>query len=254
MTDIIELSPAAPVDMADEWFNIASLEHFWMEWRFGVIRQNAHLFLQENSQVLEIGCGNGIVLRQFEKYLGRTIDGCDLNTVALEAVEEFSGKKFIYNIYDRNPEMMGQYDTVILLDVVEHIDDDVDFLKTSCEHIREGGFVLINVPALNSLFSPYDTRAGHKRRYTKKMMRKLLKDAGIELVRMQYWGFSLLPLAFVRKYMLKMVAEENIIKTGFKPPRPWLNTALKGMMRAELSLMKSPPLGTSLLAIGQKWT
>ena len=250
--DIIELSPPERVAMADEWFEIASVDHFWMEWRFQVIRKYASALVSDPRRVLEIGCGSGVVLQQLAQSLGHAADGCDLNTYALNRIKGVGGHKYVYNIFDLNPTMVNQYDTVLLLDVVEHIDDHVAFLKAAAQHAKPGGHLIVNVPALNTLFSRYDTQAGHQRRYTKYSLSRLCAQAGLEAVDLQYWGASLLPLAALRKLVLTFVPREEIIETGFKPPAPWVNRLMTWIMKQETGWLSSPWRGTSLLLIARR--
>ena len=249
---IVELSPPEKVEMADEWFEIASPDHFWMEWRFRILKTYSPMFVSDTNRILEIGCGSGVVLQQFERFLHKPADGCDLNLYALRKIEGVSGDKYVYNIFDLNDTMVGRYDTVVLLDVVEHLEDDVAFLRAATQHVRDEGHIVINVPALNALFSRYDTQAGHQRRYTKRSLSTLCERSGLDVVAVQYWGMSLLPLAAVRKLVLAFVPKDSIIKTGFKPPAPWINRLMMGVMKLELSLLKAPPLGTSLLMIAKR--
>ena len=127
----------------------------------------------------------------------------------------------------------------------------MDFLKTSIKYLKDDALVIVNVPALNALFSRYDTAAGHKRRYTKKMMRKLFADCGISDVQTHYWGFSMLPIAVVRKFVLMFVSQEKIISTGFEIPNSFSNKALNWLLKTGIKIMSSPPLGTSLIAVGR---
>ena len=156
MSNLIYLSNVEEVSMADEWFKIANEEHFWMKWRFSVIQKMKKHLPAPSEPVLEIGCGNGIVINQMEKHMGYKIDGCDLNKYALDLAKKTNGDLMVYNIYDKDPKMTKKYSMVILLDVIEHIEDDVDFLKAACAHLKPGGKVLVNVPAHNTLFSKYD--------------------------------------------------------------------------------------------------
>ena len=59
-----------------------------------------------------------------ERDLGIPVDGCDLNRTALEMAKPGKGQLFVYNILDQEPSLLGRYDAVFLLDVIEHIDDD----------------------------------------------------------------------------------------------------------------------------------
>ena len=69
--------------------------------------------------------------------------------------------------------MLQAYDLVLLMDVIEHVDDDTAFLKTSLAHLKPGGIVVINVPAHMAFYSKYDEVAGHKRRYSTADLRSL---------------------------------------------------------------------------------
>ena len=192
-----------------------------------------------------------MVIRQFEESLNATVDGCDLNLYALKQVQNTLGRLFCLNIFDKPEELLYQYDAILLMDVIEHIDDDLSFLKGGLHYLRNDGLVVINVPALNSLFSRYDEAAGHKRRYNKQMIRKLFEASNIEEVGIRYWGVSLLPIALVRKIVLRFVAEKNTIAVGFKPPGSFVNWLFDGILRLENRFFKSPILGTSLMAVGK---
>lgn len=251
MNKILDLSSVETVSMADEWFEIATEEHFWMKWRFSVLKKFKKYLPPKGSKLFEIGCGNAIVINQIEKEFEYTIDGCDLNKYALELSNPVNGNLMVYNIYDENPDLLKKYDMAILLDVIEHIDDDVDFLIKSSAHIKKGGKVLVNVPALMHLFSKYDTIAGHKRRYTKKSLRQSFEKAGLKVESIRYWGALLYPIAVIRKIVLGMKTE-NIIETGFKPPSKIFNTMFSFMNSIENIIPFKIPFGTSLMIIATK--
>jgi SAM-dependent methyltransferase len=83
--------------------------------------------------------------------------------------------------------------SVGLFDVVEHIQDDLGFLKEVHRYLKPGGLVFITVPAYKLLWSSEDVYAGHFRRYTLRSMRRVLKNAGFQPVYSTYF-FSILPL------------------------------------------------------------
>ncbi len=80
-----------------------------------------------------------------------------------------------------------------LFDVVEHIEDDVEFLKTLSVYLKKGAKLYITVPSFNWLWSNEDKFAGHYRRYTLKSLKKVLEKAGYEIEYSTYI-FSILPL------------------------------------------------------------
>lgn len=77
-------------------------------------------------------------------------------------------------------------DTVVALNVVEHIEDDVATLKTMSEFLVPGGRVVILVPALQLIFGTLDTELGHFRRYSRATLAAAFEAAGIRLERM-FW-------------------------------------------------------------------
>ena len=117
-------------------------------------------------RALEIGCGNGVARRMLERDLGIAIDGCDLNQPALEMAKPGRGRLFVYNHIRPRPSLLERYDAVFLLDVIEHIRDDSAFLSAALRHLRQGGLLVVNVPAGMLLFSDYDRVQGHVKRYT----------------------------------------------------------------------------------------
>lgn len=251
INDKIEiLTPPQKVDMADDWYQFASLEHFWIKSRFRAIESK--LAKEETGPAFfEIGCGHGAVIKQFEESLKVTVDGCDLNLHALNQIKGVKGRIFCLDIFNKPKALLNNYDAILLLDVIEHIDDDIHFLKNSLAYVKAGGLVIINVPALNILFSKYDIAAGHKRRYDKKMMKKLFATCDLEEISISYWGMSLIPIAIIRKIMLLFVSEKNIISAGFKTPNTLSNRVLNWILQTENKILNSPPLGTSLIGIGR---
>lgn len=237
--------------MADEWFEFANADHFWMQWRHRVILRAIKCTGMPLRRALEIGCGNGVARDMLEHDLGIPVDGCDLNRTALKMAKPGRGKLFIYNIFDQEPSLLGSYDAVFLLDVLEHIDDDPAFLRAALRHLRPGGLVVVNVPASMLLFSDYDRAAGHLRRYTAASLTTLLKQSEAECETIQQWGFSMVPLLLARKVMLRAVKTAGTIRAGFVPPNEISRLLLQGMKNIETALPFSMPFGTSILAWGR---
>jgi hypothetical protein len=83
-------------------------------------------------------------------------------------------------------EVAGQrFDTIIYIDVLEHIEDDRGELQRAAEHLRPGGHVIVLSPAHQRLFSPFDAAIGHFRRYDRPMVRAI-SPTTLRLERMRY--------------------------------------------------------------------
>ncbi len=241
------LSSARAVSMGDEWFDVARGDHFWIERRFEVIRRLCAPVLGPDLEVAEIGCGIGLVQSQFETHLDLAVDGFDLNAAALQKNRSERGRLRSYDVHDRHPSLEARYDLTLLLDVIEHVEDDVSFLDASSFLAKPGGHLLVNVPATPSLFSRYDEAAGHLRRYTPNALLAVGRACDLEVVAWTYWGLPLLPAALARKLLVRRAEAEDVIRLGFQPPGALLNRAMG--LAARLEPIPQRLFGTSLLAL-----
>jgi 2-polyprenyl-3-methyl-5-hydroxy-6-metoxy-1,4-benzoquinol methylase len=211
--EITYLSQPEPVSMGDAWFDIASTSHFWIRRRFEVLRKLAPQFDWPRLKLAEIGSGTGLVQRQFEDQFGAEIDGFDLNETALQNAFSRKSRCLCYNIHARDAQVRRAYDAIVLFDVIEHIEDHRGFLESELFHLKPGGSVIINVPALMSLFSAYDKAAGHVRRYAAEELIALVESCGLKTTAWTYWGRPMLPLLGIRKRRLeKMTDEDEILR------------------------------------------
>ncbi len=220
MSVIETLSEPQAVSMADEWFEFATADHFWMQWRHRLLVRALKRGGDRVQNALEIGCGHGVARDMLERDLGIPVDGCDLNRRALETAKPSKGQLFLYNILDQKSSLLGRYDAVFLLDVIEHIEDDIAFFRAALRHLRSGGLVAVNVPANMLLFSDYDKAAGHVRRYTVGGLRELLDSCGVEIQAVEPWGMLMIPLLFTRKALLYRAERSETIRTGLYRQTP----------------------------------
>lgn len=251
MREIEVLSHPQIVSMAGEWFEFATADHFWMQWRHRVLVRALNRAGVPVRRALEIGCGHGVARDMLERDFDFTVDGCDLNRMALDMAKPGRGRLFVYDIFDQAPSLLGHYDAVFLLDVIEHVSDDAAFVRAASRHLRAGGLVTINVPASMYLYSNYDRAAGHLRRYTASGLANLLDRCGIETQAIWPWGLSMVPLLLARKTLLRRTEAADIIRAGFVPPNGIARLLLQGLKNIETAFPFPMPFGTSILAWGR---
>ena len=256
LTEIEVLSSDDPGEFTEIWYDLADEDHFWMRWRFAALKRELSRLGIDTSlhrQGLDIGCGHGAVLRQFSASTAWTIDGCDLNRAALSLISNHKGRVLFYNIHDRSPDFFQRYDFLLLLDVIEHIKEPKAFLRSAAYHLKPGGYVFVNVPALQSLYSKYDAVVGHYRRYDEGLLRAQLSEGGLEVCSLRYWGMTLVPLALARKlYVSRMTEPAKLVKAGFKPPSHAAAALISAFGMVENKLLFRQPIGTSLLAVARR--
>ena len=249
--ELVMISKIADGSFANEWYEIALDNHFWMQWRFFVFKKllrKANISSEESLHVLEIGCGKGIFLKQMEQCTNWKIDGADTNLEALKDSAAEKSQLLFYDIMEKRKEFKHVYDIVILMDVLEHIEKTQEFLEACLFHLRPDGIIIINVPVLQSMYSVYDEIMGHFRRYNNEKLLKEFNITKISKVITVYWGITLIPLLFLRKLIIsRNTVRKDVVKKGFKPPGRFFHAMLKLLMRAEFLFFRNPPIGTSMM-------
>ena len=239
-----------------KWYDLADENHFWMQWRLrAFLNQIEYLGIAKDVPLLgmEIGCGHGVFRKQVEQETKWVIDGTDLDYQALEKNPECRGETYAYDIMERRSDFKEKYDFIILFDVLEHIEDSRVFLDASLFHLKKGGYLFVNVPALPFLFSAYDRAAGHIRRYNKRTLSKDLGQCRLQTENIRYWGFFSVGLLLLRKLIISSrQTNERIIRKGFEPPGRLANFGLNMLMKIETTSIKQPFLGTSVMAVAKK--
>jgi SAM-dependent methyltransferase len=143
------------------------------------------------TNVLEVGSGIGATTRLLN-------DGSSLKWTLLEPDAEMNKvllrkketQSQFFNcviknetIFDLNP--AEKFDTIIYIDVLEHIKDDKKEMRRAFGHLQSNGHLIILSPAYNFLFSPFDQAIGHYRRYTLPTLKDALPSE-LKLIKLKY--------------------------------------------------------------------
>lgn len=210
---------------------------------------------RENPKILDIGCGTGGFLREVVS-LGDAV-GLDWDKRALLFCHKRGLKKLILADWDFPPLKNESFDAVVASDFLEHLDDDVRAVKNMYSVLKEGGIMLLTVPAHPWLFSSHDVALKHKRRYSRNTLTKTLKSAGIWNAQVFYWGGVLLPfivpIRMAQKIFLKR--ERGSYETIKYEVPEFLNNFFIRALDFELRRTKKDramKLGSSLVAIAKK--
>jgi SAM-dependent methyltransferase len=151
----------------------------------------------------------------------------------------------------------GRWDAAFLLDVLEHIPDDVGVLRQVRKALKPGGFLLVTTPAFECFRTYNDELARHVRRYTRRDFVRLAERSGLRLCRSRYFLFFLSPLLVLSRLkspdLRRMTPQEiraHLARTHRVPPAP-LN-ALLGLifgLETPLGHWLPFPWGTSILGV-----
>lgn len=249
------ISEVQESEFPDEWYDMVDPSHFWIRWRFAAARRVvAHLGLPrtEALRVLDVGGGAGILRGQLEEATRWTVDLTDVSRAALENAAPGRGRTLYYDVRQESPALVGRYDLVCLFDVIEHVERPRELLAASLRHLRPGGHLLVNVPALQWLFSAYDRVQGHRRRYDPASLVAEVAALPCDVVDVRYWGMSLVPLLALRRVVVGESPGPETLRRGFAPPGAVTNGVLRALMTTETAVMSRPPLGTSVLLAARR--
>jgi SAM-dependent methyltransferase len=202
------------------------------------------------SNVLEVGCGIGTMTSQLLAHAQRVVciePNLNCATRAREALAG-DGRVAIRVCHleecNRGELQDQRFDTVVCVNVLEHIEDDVRAL-TLFHDIVAGtcGRVLIFVPAVQRLYGPHDAALGHHRRYSKKTLRAAFDAAGLEIVSIRYTN----PIGLIG-WMYNLYISGNTEHTSGqvrlfdRAVAPWA---------LPIERLVVPPIGLSLFAVGR---
>ena len=107
-------------------------------------------------------------------------------------------------------------DTIIYVNVLEHIEDDRGELEKVYETLQPGGHCLIFVPAFMSLYGAFDEKVGHFRRYTKNELEEKGRNAGFKIVKSKYFDFVGIFPWYVKYKLLRSDSLESGAVTAYE--------------------------------------
>jgi len=233
----------------------ATLEqwHWWFRGRQRILETILRRELKGGPamKIASLGCGpaEGLLwLNEFIENDGRII-GVDAES--LHARQIPPNIKYVVGNIESLPLVEKSFDAVLVLDVLEHLDDDAAGLREAASLLKPGGLLLVTVPALPSLWGGQDVISHHRRRYVKHTLCDVFIRAGLPIPRTAYFNSLLFfPIAGVR-WARRALGLGKRARSDFEDSQPGLfNELLAGLFAVEQHLITRVqlPVGVSLLA------
>lgn len=178
----------------DRWLESQTLA----EEENGFLSENKRALMMEwigGERVLEVGCGTGKLAADILKS-GRGTWAIDISNTAIGISKRDSprGIRFILGDINKSSLPKDYFDTIVSMEVLEHIRNDISALESMRRLLKSGGKLVGTVPAFMLLWSPHDKNVGHYRRYTPAMLRRKLRAAGFTLERYRFYNLTGVPL------------------------------------------------------------
>jgi SAM-dependent methyltransferase len=196
--------------------------------------------------VAEVGAGSGniskLLLQSQIKRLVAFEPSKNLYPLLKEELQQDERARTVNDRFRSTYKDHG-FDSIVYINVLEHIDDDRAELAGAREALKPNGHLLVFVPALPWLYSDFDKQIGHIRRYVKKELDRLVREVGFALVKARYFD-----MAGIVPWYLKFVLFRSTMGSGSVA---WYDRIIVPTAR----LMESvgpPPLGKNVLLVGKK--
>lgn len=146
-----------------------------------------------SATVLDVGCGWGVNLLALEAA-GYSATGLDVSPKILKLLDRPDRRLIQADLNQPPPERCDSYSALLLLDVIEHLDDDRGTIRRLAPLAKANAMLIVSVPALPELFSDFDSVQGHRRRYQPETLRAVFDGAGFTVERILWWGQWMVPV------------------------------------------------------------
>ncbi|MCZ7646798.1 MAG: class I SAM-dependent methyltransferase [Planctomycetota bacterium] len=225
--------------------------HWWFRGRRRVVFSLLDRYhRRREGRVLDLGCGVGTNLDELARY--GEVWGADPSTKALDFCRTFfPGRLDEVWLPQKVPYADASFDLITMLDVLEHVEDDVGALQRVLRLLKPGGTLLLTVPALRWLWSQHDVEHHHFRRYHRGELRRKLLRLGFDVRFISYAMFLLLPAMGGARLLLR---PQTWSARHLEPGTRGLAKPLEWIFSSERHLMRLAPLpiGGSLVAVARR--
>lgn len=238
--------------------------HWWFASRTRALNAVMGPILPRNPdfRLLDIGCGAGNMIHHLSHY-GR-VKGLEIDPRPVKKAHERGYDVEQFDATRPMPFDDATFNAVTILDVIEHNEDDMAILRDSFRILKPGGHVVITVPAFMWLWTHNDVLNAHVRRYTAGELNQKLSQTGFKIRRISYNNFFVFPLAATLLLLRRSAdtkqdlashhVDEDEYQVEMEPASAPVNAVLTLVGQVEAALIRyvNLPVGTSLIAVGEK--
>jgi len=235
-----------------ERMNQFEVVNWWWAGKRQLVARTLGKLVGNKPLILDVGCGTGSNLKGWEPF--GDVLGMDISTQALDFCKIKGNSNLVKGDATALPFHDNTFEVIIALDMLEHMEKDSATVKEFSRICRQGGYLVITVPALMFLWSKHDVALHHKRRYAREELRKLLSSNGFKVERLTFWNFSLfLPASFYRVLgNLKPPKQARSDDLRLPGPANWFFKSILHLENTAILNGLNFPCGISLYAVCRK--
>lgn len=228
--------------------------YFWLASHHDIVMAFANSLFREQRRtrelkILDVGCGPGNLISRLLPW-GEVI-GADASADALTFCQQKHNVQVKQIMTKDLPFPDNTFDFVFAIEVIEHIEDDLNAMRELYRILKPNGFLITTVPAFMFLWGSHDEWNGHFRRYTKRQFCRLAVAGGFAVEKSRYFKL----LFFLPLVILRFLKKATNKKTDdFYAVSPPINRLFRRLINAETPIISTfnLPIGTSLISILHK--
>jgi hypothetical protein len=201
------------------------------------------------EKILDVGAGSGFFSKMLLRQTTARSAICVDPGYSEDRSEIQSGKPIAF----RRVQAVGDADVILLMDVLEHVDDDVGLVRAYAGPARSGTRFIVSVPAFSWLWSAHDEFLEHRRRYTLNQILRVLSQAGLSPVTGFYFFAALFPAIAAQRLWRRLWTTERVAGSDLRQHHPLINSMLTGVCRAECTIARhNRAFGLTAFGVAEK--
>lgn len=208
-------------------------EHWYYKSKVAMVRKSCKDISRQ--RILDVGAGSGFFSRALLSDAACHQAICVDPNYPAESDETVSGKPLQF----RREAGGAGADLMLFMDVLEHVESDVDLLRAYTDDADAGTHVLISVPAFQFMWSEHDVFLEHFRRYNRKQICYVAEKAGLTVVESYYFFGLVFPLALATRFASRLLPKRNKpAQSQLRAHHPAINGLLAALCRAEIPVAR----------------
>jgi len=226
--------------------------HWWFVGRRKLLKLFlSFLDLPDGCSAVDIGCGTGSNMPILGSA-GLYAIGLDRSYYALTLAKKKIKTPLLNGDLNELPLRPKSIGLIVAMDILEHLEYDIGGIHSFYQTLKEGGVLILTVPAFNALWGIQDEVTGHKKRYSKQEIVTKLQNEGFEIMKSSYFNFFLFFPIFFARWLIRLfrlrIESENQINS------PTINFFLKAIFSFESYVLRyfQFPFGVSIYCIARK--
>lgn len=174
--------------------------HFWYVTRSSFLIDVLLESFQKSDEIIEIGAGTGYILKLLKEKGFKSLYGSEVNETPLQYLRKLNIEAILqFDLQESRFEDL--FDGVLLLDVLEHIDNDELAINKIHSMLKPGGKMLVTVPSHQWLWSSDDEVASHRRRYELSGLEKMILRNNFKILKSTCFFSCVTPLYVLRSWI-----------------------------------------------------